>query len=403
MTPERTTALPRPWAPSVVVAGVLLGVLALLGWAIARRQDNQPAMVALAREYVDRGDLDQALRLLSALRKEQPDAAKGLTLAAQALLGKGAVSSARRALETSLLHDPDQADACKMLAAIYLSSGDGQRGIALLKRATELDRSDFRPWFAMGKVHHDLGQLGEAEECFAQALRRSPSGPEAREARLGRIRALLDAKQADRAGIELDEVRATTPDDPDVLALAARQALASGRLDDAHARAEQALAGDPSSFDALLTRARIHFSQRQPELARHDLDRALAIRAHDVGALQLMAQVQWILGLAKESESMQRRAERSRQRIQLMDRLTHEIAQSPNDPRPRWQMGQAAIEGETYSLAYECFRAALDLDPNFQPARDGLRTLRIEKGYDPASGAGASAPRIQGTLTGAER
>jgi predicted Zn-dependent protease len=403
MTPESTTALPRAWAPRALVAIALLGLLAILGWTIARGREDQRALVARAREHVDRGEPDEALRLLSALRKDQPDAAEGLTLAAQALLRKGAVSSARRALETSLLHKADQADACKMLAAIYLSSGDGQRGIALLKRATELDPSDFRPWFAMGKVHHDLGQLAESAECYAEALLRTPSEPEAREARLGRIRALLDAKQPEQAEIELDEVRKTTPDDPVALALGARQALASGRLDEALALANRSLTSDPSGFDALLTRARVRLTRRELELARHDLEKALAIRAHDVGALQLMAQVEWALGLAKESESSQRRAERSRQRIALMDRLTREIAQSPNDPRPRWEMGQAAIDGEMYSLAYECFQAALDLDPGFQPARDGLRTLSVEKNYDPATGAGASAPGVPGKKDGADR
>ena len=51
----------------------------------------------------------------------------------------------------------------------------------------------------------------------------------------------------------------------------------------------------------------------------------------------------------------------------LMDKLTKVIDQHPDDPEPRWQMGQAAMEGEMYTLAYQCFQAALDLDPGFSP------------------------------------
>ena len=35
-----------------------------------------------------------------------------------------------------------------------------------------------------------------------------------------------------------------------------------------------------------------------------------------------------------------------------------------------------------YTLAYQCFRAALDIDPNYKPARDALETLRTKKGFD---------------------
>ena len=38
-------------------------------------------------------------------------------------------------------------------------------------------------------------------------------------------------------------------------------------------------------------------------------------------------------------------------------------------------MGQAAAEGGSFLLARRCFEAALALDPNYQPAREGLAAL----------------------------
>jgi hypothetical protein len=43
------------------------------------------------------------------------------------LLFRGNVTPARQVLERSLQMNPRQADAAKMLAAIYLASGDGAR------------------------------------------------------------------------------------------------------------------------------------------------------------------------------------------------------------------------------------------------------------------------------------
>jgi predicted Zn-dependent protease len=374
--------LKRPRASLVILLLSLATVLGLIAQAISQRRDDYWAEVAQAQTLLDRGNPDQALRVLKAIREEKPGSAEGLTLAARSLLLKGAISTAKRTLERSLSINPDQAEASKMLAAIYLASGDGVRGEILLKKAAELDPGDYRPWYALGKVYHDLGRLDESAASYQEALKRSPPAEEARESRLGRIRVLLDARQPEQAGVELDALRQQAPDDPALLALAARQAYGSGQAGPALELAGKALALDPSNFDALLTRARARFMARRPREALDDLEKALRARPQDVGTLQLMAQVQKSLGQEAESAETQARAERSRNRILLMDRLAREISKAPNDPYPRFLMGQAAAEGEMYMLAYECFQAALDLDPQYQPAREAMDALRTQKGFD---------------------
>ena len=119
-----------------------------------------------------------------------------------------------------------------------------------------------------------------------------------------------------------------------------------------------------------------------------DLEKALATKPNDRAALQLLSQVQMSLGMTREARATQERTERARERIALMDRLTKAIDRHPEDPEPRWKMGQAAMDGEMYVLAYQCFRAALDLDPTYQPARTAMETLRKREGFDPAAAAG---------------
>jgi tetratricopeptide (TPR) repeat protein len=366
----------------VVLVLALAGTLALLVWALSHRRAGHWNAVARARTYLDRGQPDLALKALSGIRDLGPGSAEALTLAARALLMQGSISAARLALERSLKMEPQQPDAAKMLAAIYLASGDGERGLLLLEQAARFDPADFRPWYAMGKVHHDLGRLEESAEAYAQALKRSPPASEARESRLGRIRALLDDNRAGDAAADLAKAREQAPDDSEVLALAAGQARDLGQLDEATALANRALGGDPENFDALLVRARIRFLSRSPLDALADLEKAVQINPNKVAALQLLLQVQTSLGKTAEAAQTNAQAHRTRERIVLMDQLAKAIHQRPNDPEPRHRMGRAALDGKMYVLAYQSFQAALDLDSNFKPAREALEQLRQVEGFD---------------------
>jgi tetratricopeptide (TPR) repeat protein len=385
-----------PLLPRIIVLLCLAVVLALLGWIFSQvkiKKDHWDEL-ARARSYLDRGQPDLAIQAVSGIRDDGPGAAEGLTLAGRAFLMRGNIAPARRVLEGSLKLKRAQPEAAKMLAAIYLAAGDGQRAITLLKDAARLEPGDFRPWYALGKVYHDLGNLEDSAGAYAEALRRTPPAAEARESRIGRVRALLDAHRGEEASAELAVLSQQTPDDPQVLALAARQARDLGRPDAAAERAQRALAGDPTNFDALLVRARLRALSRQPERAIEDLEKALVEKPHDRAALQLLAQVQMSAGLNEKARATQERANRSRQRIELMDRLAKVIDQHPEDPEPRWRMGQAAMDGEMYVLAYQCFQAALYLDPNFKPAHDALEALRSRKGFDPSSITGPQIPPL---------
>jgi tetratricopeptide (TPR) repeat protein len=167
-----------------------------------------------------------------------------------------------------------------------------------------------------------------------------------------------------------------------VLALAARQALALGLADKAKDLAANALALNSKEFDALLVQARLHFLSHEPQTAMADLEAACKVRRNDVAALQLLLQTQTKLGMLKEAAMTQERLERARNRIVLMDRLSRLISQLPDDPEPRFSMGQAAMEAEMYTLAYQCFQAALDLDPKHTPAREAIESLRSRKDFD---------------------
>lgn len=374
-------------------------VFGLLLWAGMREEAEPPnhyEEVSRARKLLERGEFEQAFQIASQIRDEKPGAAEALTVAAHALLATGQVSTAKQALERSLHLKSDQADACKMLAAIYIASGDGPRGVTMLQRAAELDPRDFRPWFAMGKVRHEMGDLAESAEAYAAALARVIPAEEAKQARLGRIRVLLDANRDDEATPDLEMALKSWGDSAEVLGLAARRARALGETEEALQFAERALAIDSKNFDSYLVRGQVRQLAGQLEEALADLERAAELNPNHQGALQLMLQVQTRLGRGDDAERTKQRVQALRDRLALMNRLAKEINQRPNDPEPRYLMGKAALEGGLSTLAYQCFQAALDLQPDYEPAREGLTALR-ESGFDPRQGGTEPAGGISGT------
>ncbi|MFO0890294.1 MAG: tetratricopeptide repeat protein [Isosphaeraceae bacterium] len=375
--------------PSLVLGACVLAILVLTWWTLTRHQTDHWTEVARAREFLERNRPDLAFQAVTGIRDEKPGAAEALALAARALLMQGTIAPARQVLERSLKMKREQPEAAKMLAAIYLAGGDGKRAIDLLKQAAELDPRDFRPWFALGRVYHNLGEMTASRDAYSNALERSPPAAEARQSRLGRIRALLDSHQDEQASPDLTALLQANPEDPQALALAARQAVSLGQMEEALRSADRALSSAKEEIDALLARGRVHFQARRFPQAAEDLLRATELNPNDLGALQLLGQTQLALGRKPEADATLARAERARERRILMDTLTKEIDERPLDPEPRVRMGKAAIEGRMHTLAFQCFQAALDLSPGYEPAREGLRMLQREKGFDPSTIKGA--------------
>ncbi|GAC1472435.1 MAG: hypothetical protein NVSMB9_19640 [Isosphaeraceae bacterium] len=367
------------WAIAIGAAlGAPLLALALaLASAVNRPRVPPPAHwqdVARARAYLDRGRPDLTLKVVSRIRDEGPGAGEAMALAGMALIRYNQIRDARLALERGLRLQPNQPLAAKLLAAIYLSGNDSRRALVVLRSAARLDPADVRPWLVMGKVHHyHLGDYPRAVDAFTEALKRAPGD---REARTGRIAALLAMNQTDQARPDLDEALRIWPEDPEVLSLAARQARDSGQTDAAIALADRALTLDPGNLDARLVRARTRLASRRPDLALDDLERAVEIDATNLGALQLLAQVETSLGLNDRAVRTLNRQRKARDRSLLMAGLTREISERPDDPEPQWKLGQTAMEGGQNVLAESCFRAALDLDPSCRPASAGLAALR---------------------------
>lgn len=359
----------------LIVVAVLLGTLLVGGGIIAvraKRDAGRRAALVEATRLLEGKRPAQALRVVSKFLDRDPRAGEAWTLAGRAFVSLDRLGDARRAFERGLVLRPDQPLAEKILAAIYLTFGDGRRGLAHLEAAARLDPRDPLPWSSMGKVHRDAGDPTASSRAFREALRRDPH---LMVARLGLVADLLDLGQFDEAGGILTALDKDHPEDVRVLQLAAEHAWATGRLADASGLTARVLDLDPDLVEALLLRAKLAIRRGDDRGALVALERINVLNPNHLAALPLLAQVESRLGLAERSALTSVRHAELRQRQVRMDQLTKAIAQTPADPRPRWQLGRVALKAGMTQLARNCFAGALDADPSFRPARDDLARL----------------------------
>ncbi|WP_158633627.1 tetratricopeptide repeat protein [Tautonia sociabilis] len=336
----------------------------------AHRRDE--AAIRRGRALLELGRPDRALDVVGPIDESSPLLAEALTVRGMALAALDRVEESRQTLERSLRVGPVQPMAAKVLAAIYFSRSETDRGLKLLRLASQIDPADFRPWFATGKVLMILDRPAEAADAYARALELHPGD---RDSRIGLIRALVASGDADTATPHLEAALRQGPNDPEALALAALLALARGEPEHALDYADRCLAIDPSRSDALLTRARIHRAFGRADLALADAEDAVRLAPNDPAALNFLALAEAAAGFSERSQATSARHRDLVARIARMHELTDQIQANPDDPEPRWRLGLEALEAGEIELARQSFQAALALQPDCPPALQGLAAL----------------------------
>ncbi|WP_239027912.1 CheR family methyltransferase [Geomonas subterranea] len=129
--------------------------------------DQLPASVEQARAAYRAGEYLEAARLsLSA-----PHLAECLTLAARCYANLGRYQEAREQCEKALQLERLDAHSHYLFSMILEQLGDAEGAEASLKRALYLDHDYLLAYFALGNLCRKRGEIREAEQSFANALR----------------------------------------------------------------------------------------------------------------------------------------------------------------------------------------------------------------------------------------
>jgi tetratricopeptide (TPR) repeat protein len=368
-----------------MVAAISVGFLMAGHLSDEPRRRAEADALARGHAYLEEGRFRRAILEVSRVREGSPSEAEALTIRGVAEASLEEVAAARLDLERAWKLCPNAA-AARVLAAIYFSANETDRGSQMLQSASRIDPSDFRPWHAIGElVYLRFRRYKEAIEAFQQALQRRPGHQESRR---GLVEALVKSHHPQEAEPILKGLLAERPDDARLLTLAAEVASELDRSQDADRFLERSLAIDSDRQDSWILQARMRIRQGRLKEALSAAERASALKLNDPVPLALVSSIQAALGLKEEAARTLSRRQAVERRNREIENLTHEILERPDDLELRCRLGRMAGDAGMKNLAIQSYQAALALAPDCGPARQGLIDLGVPPPQIlPASGA----------------
>ncbi len=236
--------------------------------ALVSTPRSQPAMLLLARSYLQLGDGVAAEGALSRVRELNVPARRIAGMRARARLLQ---SDYQGALDAASAAPRGDGDAARAQARALAMQGDAATATQILDRLIAVDRNDAGTWSDLGRVRLNAGEIVGAAAAAAQAAKLAPGDPvpltlqaEIVRTRYGLTAALPWFEAALRRDAyyhpALIEYAATLGD--------------AGRYADMLAATRRALAARPGSPQALYLQAVLAARAGRDELARDMLQRA---------------------------------------------------------------------------------------------------------------------------------
>lgn len=367
----------------------------------------------------------EAISAFTEVLRLNPRAAIAQVQLSRLHLARNSVDSAVLFAEEALRNAPDSLDARLALVRAWLARDDTRRAQAelstLKKRAP-----DAAGVFALdGSLQLMLGNTALARAAFERALALDANTFEA----LNGLTAIdVLQGQAPRARARMETILASSPDDPDLLVLAARVGIASDHTGQAVERLRRAIELDPLNLESFPLLGRLYADQGQLAAARAEFD-AIAEReparlaprlmaamiVHAEGGIEeaktryaeilkiepraalaannlaaIYVEQHENLDLAQQlaegaADQFPARAEMQHtlgwiyyQRNQVgpaVLRLERSVEAAPDNPVYHYHLGLAYQKSGERDRARRSLRRAVTLDPEFADAEQALRTL----------------------------
>ncbi|MFH1057209.1 MAG: tetratricopeptide repeat protein [Pseudomonadota bacterium] len=283
--------------------------------------------------------------------------AVSLNVSGDALFGQGRLHEAVAEYEKGLLISPEEPNLLNSLGVTYGHLGQSDKALECFERARQAAPQDFMARFNLGFALMGLGRVQQARAHLEESLALEPDNPDAL-FQLGRLEQgqghLAQAAELfARAAVQPGHRRAVHRHLAEALA-------ATGRPAEAEEAFNQALKDNPHDASALASLAGLYLDRD----ANREIALSLAHRAHDLDPAlsrhqRVLARALLANGRAEEAAGVM-------------------AAGLEGPDRDAWwhlQMAQVDLARARRDAAEGHFRRALALEPNLEPARQGLAEL----------------------------
>ncbi|GFE85473.1 lipoprotein [Steroidobacter agaridevorans] len=327
------------------------------GTLLARRGETSAALAALtdARQNAA-GQLSMAqyVALLAALVETH--------LAAGDLAGADAAQAEIAKLS------PDSALTQLLAGRIAFARRDYTNAVAAAQKALRAAPGSAQVKFLLAVALLEQGNLNQAEAQLAGLVRMAPENVEARKL-LARVN--LRLRRPDVAMQLLTAAQQTGVEDPEIDALLVPALAAVDGKAAARAQIDRMVAAKPNDVDELRRAASLYAVQREFDLARNTLARALKLREGDPATLMALARVEHAAGQRKVAVEVAQQA----------------VSASPEDAGARMLLAQLAAAGGDLPRAIEQLEYVRAKDANATEARVMLASAYLRQQNDKAADA----------------
>ncbi|HEV8000678.1 MAG TPA: tetratricopeptide repeat protein, partial [Planctomycetaceae bacterium] len=370
---------------------------ALFGQIILRDQNNEEARRRLVDTSLSSERYQDALYHLGFLLKSHPDDASLWFQAGAAQEGLGQFQPALEAFGTAVKKNPGLISAYELSAGILADRlGDGPAAVALLQTMVSekenVANSDV--YIARARFIHSHAENRSVREAIRKAAAKNVTPPVA-----GNEAAQAQAAVQRAFAQDVNQALRLAPNNARVLLLAAQSSLANGSAKEARGYAEQASRQEPSNAECYLVLAAVHLHENQVSEAAECLNRGLGATAGSPVLLWTLANLRLEGNQIPEAKALLERLRPIEAARPIVRYFTARIRITES----KWAEAARELEGvegelkrwppmykdaqlrlaQCYSRlgrddwAVGGYRAALQIDPDWTPARAGLaETLR---------------------------
>jgi len=258
--------------------------ITLLDNAVAKLPEKKTLRALLAQIYSMQGDTRHALEQLKAIVALEPEKLSHRVRVAGYLVKLNRKNEAEKVLEEAVTRQPDSIDAKLVRVNFLADQGENSKAEAQLKFYIEQQPEIYRFQFALAGFYQHTGDTGKVKSVYRNIIDKNRLGPDGLKARTRLALILIQMDDADSkvAGEKLlEEVLKENPGDNDALLLRGRLALNRQDATTAIADFRTVARDQPDSPMTLKLLAEAHLQNREPELARDSLEKAVRLRPSD--------------------------------------------------------------------------------------------------------------------------
>jgi predicted Zn-dependent protease len=273
----------------------------------------------------------------------------------------------------------ESAHILEVIVPCYMADFRWVDAAPLAARWTELKPGSAQAWKTRGEIAERLRKKNDSVNAFREAVRLAPDD---QLSRISLARMLIETRQTGEAAEQLQWLAIAGSTGPTVTVLLGLYREAEGKIDDAKALFDRAIAEYPSDPKAYCHRGRIDLDRGRSELAAPFLRRASELDGSDPQVLYSLLRCVKDIGTADEVREVEARWSQCEADLKRVAEVARQVSRFPRNADLRREMGEIFLRNGREADGVRWLKSALHERPDHEPTHRVLASYYEGKGRE---------------------